>query len=183
MNEQDYQVKGSTILSKFDFVEEQLGRDAIDRLRGSFFDKGAFPIIHSNWYAFDLYVEVLEAIAELGFGGDLARLVDVGVYSADTAFQEMSQSFSKAGGFQEFLQDIARLHRLLYNQGDIEVSLSEDGHGCEIWHRGKPRYADADLHVAAGFYRRVAELHNLASVACSFVSADDGARFSLVWAS
>ncbi len=181
MSGDDYQVKGSTILSKFDFVEEQFGSEAINQLRSNFLEKGAFPIIHSNWYPFDLYVEVLEAIAELGYGGAVSELVAVGIYSAETALQESAESFIKVGGFPEFVRDIPRLHKLLYNQGIIEVSLGEGGTSCEIWHRAKPRYADADLHVAAGYYQRAAELHQLANVRCSFAAQEDFARFSLVW--
>ena len=185
MGAEQYEVKGSTILSKFDFVEEELGSSAINRVRTLFMEKDAFPIIHSNWYSFDLYVELLEAIALEGYEGDLARLVEVGVYAADSALQETYKSFVKPGGFREFLEDIPRLHGLLYNQGAIDVTMASDGLGCTIVHRDKPRYAKADLYVASGFYTRAGQLHDLADLQCTFdlpeASGHNGARFSLSW--
>lgn len=176
-----YQVKGSTILSKLDFVALRFGERARGRLEASLGGKQAFPMEEGEWYPFELYVEVLEGIADAAFGGNLSRLVEVGAFSADRAFERTYQDYVRPEGFLAFLEGMAELHGVFYNQGHIEVSIGPDGSSADVWHRDKPRFVEADLFVARGFYRRAAELHGLEHVYCDFAIKADGAHFTLLW--
>ena len=176
-----YQVKGSTIRSKFDFVDQHFGAEARADLEACFASRGLFPILTASWYPYDLYVEVLEELARRHFDGDLARLHEVGAASAQAALSTVYQAFVRDQGFVEFLSGISKLHHLFYNHGHIEVSIDPEEKGCTIRHRNKPRYAAADLHVAAGFYTRAAELHGLDGVRCRFETSGAGADFRLSW--
>lgn len=176
-----YQVKGSTLRSKFDYVHERFGDQALERLERRFANKKLFPILHSGWYPYELYVAVLEAIAEHHFDGNLAQLVDVGAHSAKVALSTVYAAFVRPTGFVEFLQGMSRLHHMFYSLGEIEVTIDEGMNRAEIVQRDKPTFADADLYVASGFYQKAADLHGLEGVACGFSLEADGAHFDLSW--
>lgn len=176
-----YQVKGSTIRSKFEYVGHHFGADARAALEATFEGRGLFPLLTASWYPYDLYVEVLDALTARHFGGDASRLHEVGAASAQGALSTVYQAFVRDQGFLEFLVGMSKLHHLFYNQGHIEVRIHPEEKGCDILHRDKPRYATSDLHVATGFYTRAAELHGLRQVTCSFERTDAGADFVLGW--
>ena len=59
----DYKVKGSTIRSKFDYVEDHFGSEAKEKMIQEFKNRhgdSVFPILNSTWYSFDLYIETLD---------------------------------------------------------------------------------------------------------------------------
>ena len=181
MPDRPYQVKGSTVRSKLDFVHEQFGAEARAALEARFSGRGLLPILVSGWYDYDLYVEVIEAIATIHFGSDLSRLAAVGAYSAEQSLRTVYAAFVRSTGFVEFLRGISRLHHMFYNVGRLDVEVAADRHSCTITHREKPRLSEADLWVASGFYKKAGELHGLDSVACEFEIADTDARFTLRW--
>lgn len=181
MAARSYQVKGSTIRSKLDFVHERFGAAALASLETEFSGRGLLPILVSGWYDFDLYVEVLESITARHFAGDLSRLASVGAYSAEQSLKTVYAAFVRPTGFVEFLRGMSRLHHMFYNAGRIDVSVAGDRKSCTIVHRDKPRLAEADLWVASGFYRMAAALHELDEVACRFEVLGDEARFELGW--
>ena len=178
-----YQVKGSTLRSKLDYAEHAFGCEARSAVEALLKRRGAFPLLTAAWYPYDLYVEVLELIARDHLGGDRRRLVEVGAASAQAALSSVYQAFVCPGGFLEFLEGISKLHHLFYDQGRLDVRVHPDRRGCDILHRGKPLYAEADLHVAAGFYTRAAELHGLNPNRCTFEHSEDGVDFCLTWPS
>ncbi len=181
MPNDEYMVKGSSLRSKLDYVADQFGEDAKKALEDRFKSEGMYPLLTASWYPYDLYVDLLEAIVDRHFAGNAARMVEVGGRSADEALRTVYRSFVRERGFEEFLQGIATLHHLFYNVGRIDVVIEKGATNCEIHQRGKPRYADVDLYVAAGFYKRAAELHGLVDVHCEFTTGPDGADFALSW--
>ncbi len=177
-----YQVKGSTVRSKFDFVHETFGGSARASLEERFANRDLLPILVSGWYDFDLYIEVLEAIAEAHFDGDLKALEAIGAYSAETSLRTVYAAFVRQAGFVEFLRGMSRLHHMFYNAGEIAVEVDVGDRVATILHRDKPRVAKADLYIAAGFYRKAAEVHEGSGGAtCDFVQDDDGAHFTVRW--
>jgi len=178
-----YQVKGSTVRSKFDFVHEQFGEQARQNLEERFKDRALLPILVSGWYDYDLYIEVLEAIAVSHFAGNHEELQAIGAYSAEQSLRTVYAAFVRQGGFVEFLRGISRLHHMFYNAGELVVNVEASQRAATIWHRDKPRLADADLHVAAGFYRKAAEIHEGpgGDARCEFTVRSDGAHFAVSW--
>ncbi|MCP4599108.1 MAG: hypothetical protein GY847_00970 [Proteobacteria bacterium] len=178
----EYQVKGSTIQSKFDFVEKNFGQDAKIRLKQKFEDrKNLFPILSNGWYSYDFFVETLEAIANEHFNGNLSRLEAVGAESAEKALSTVYRSFVRTNDFLGFLRHISKLHHLFYNIGYTEVLIHEDKCGCDILHRDKPRHSEADLFVASGFYQKSAELHGVNIIKCTFHIESEGPHFIIRW--
>jgi hypothetical protein len=178
----DYKVKGSTLNTKFEYVRVRFGDDAEQALHDRFESREQFPILEAVWYEYALYVEILEAIADHHFEGDVSRLVDAGEFSAEKALTSVYQAFVRGDDFTEFLGRISALHRLFYSHGKMQVRLSNDRDGCEIAHRDKPACDEADLYVALGFYCQAARLHGLRGLNGSFALEADGALFTLNWA-
>ncbi len=175
----DYLVKGSTIRSKLDFVETRFGSEAVAALKQRLAGTGIFPLLAASWYPYDHYVEVVEAIADAHYDGDLTRLREVGAESAQTVLSSTYRAFVRKDDFSAFIEGMDRLHHLFYNLGRIDVESNETN--CTILQRDKPRYADADIHIAAGFYERAAELHGLEDVSCAFERTSEGIDFRLSW--
>jgi hypothetical protein len=176
-----HQIKGSTLATKFEFVGERFGDHARLALEARFAGRDLFPIAAAAWYDYDLYIEVLEEIARRHFDGNLAGLVVVGAYSANQALSTSYQAFIEPTGFVDFLRGVSRLHRLFYARGDVEVTIDEPACRAEIVQRDQPRYAEADLFVASGFFEKAADLHGRRGIACGFSVEPDGAHFDLSW--
>ncbi len=179
--EPEYQVKGSSIQSKFAFVAERFGPEAESRLREQFLDHDHYPILDALWYPFDFYLAVNQAIVRDFFAGDLTRLREVGQFSAEKALTETYRAYIQSGDFVGFLTNVSRLHKQFYSVGEQRVSVGEDGRYCRIELRGKPYYPEADLYVAEGFYVGAAKLMGLNDVASRFRVDENGATFEMKW--
>jgi len=176
-------VKGSTIESKFDFVEDNFGERARRDLQSEFEKSGAMPVYPAMWYPYGNYVNVLVAIARKFFNGDLRQLEKVGSYSARKSLESVYRSFvdSADKNFVEFLNRISILHKMFYSQGHLEVRLHEDGQGCDLWHRDKPEFHEADLYVASGFYKEAARMHGIKNIRSDYTIEGLDCHFVLEW--
>ncbi len=180
----DYQVKGSTVQSKFDYVEANFGERAKERMIETFNKKypdSLFPILNNLWYAFELYVETLEYIADVHYDGEMSKLEAVGASSAKAALSTIYRSFMHSQDYLRFLKRISQLHHMFYNKGKMEIKIHDNKHGCEIIHTEKPRFAEPDLYVASGFYQETARLHKLLNVQCQYRLISEGVAFTLTW--
>jgi hypothetical protein len=178
---EEYKVKGSTLLSKIQFVRERSGPEAEQRLRDELSRRGFPPMFETGWVAFERYVELLEIITKLFFGGDSKRLEEVGEYSARHALGTTYEVFVRGKDFVDFLKHISQLHKMFYSHGRIEVVLDKSGRSCKILHRDKPKYAMPDIHVAVGFYRGAGQLLGLKYVSVRFERDPQGVTFTLTW--
>ena len=178
----EYQVKGSSIRSKFDYVHERFGEAAERQLEERFRERGILPVLDSVMYPFEAYDAVNRAIAEQFFDGDLSRLSEVGAYSARKVLTGVYRAFAAGKDYPGFLRRAAVLHERFYSHGGMDVNLGDDGKSCEILLRGAPTYSEADLHIAGGFYAGAAELLGIESLDWRLSwDASSGARFQLRW--
>ncbi len=178
----DYRVKGSSIRSKFEFVNERFGEAAVRRLKERFRDRdGLLPVLDSAMYPFAIYDEVNRAIAEEFYDGDLARLAEVGAYSARKVLTGVYRAFAAGKDFPGFLKRAAVLHERFYSHGEMLVDLDAGGRACQITLRGAPTYSEADLYIAGGFYAGAAELLGTESLDWNLAWDSSGARFDLRW--
>ncbi len=180
--ESDYKVKGSSIRSKFDFVRERYGAAAERELRESFGRRpGLLPVLDSAWYPFSVYDELNRAIADRFYGGDLAKLEEVGAYSAGKVLTTVYKAFASGKDYAGFLQRAAILHERFYNRGRMIVAIGADRRSAEVHLAEAPTYSEADLYVAAGFYAGAGKLLGLEGVEYELRLEDDGAHFDLKW--
>ncbi len=176
---QEYRIKGSSIRCKLDFVRERYGAEAEQALRNRF-DRKLFPILDSSWYPFSFYEALVKVIVDEHLGGDMTRLREVGVYSAEKVLTSVYKLFTVGQDFVGFLKRAEALHGTCYNQGGMKVAVAEDRKSCQI-HLTAPTFAEADLHIAAGFYAGAGKLLGEHNVSCTFVHNHDGAHFQLRW--
>jgi hypothetical protein len=176
-----YQVKGSTLLTKIEFVNDRFGEGAKDQLMEEL-SKREFPsIFETGWIDFNWYVDLLELIAKSFLGGDVSRLTEAGEYSAKQGLGSTYKVFVSGADFIDFLKHISQLHKMFYSHGRTEVVLTKGQRGCKILHRDKPVYATPDLYVAAGFYQGAGRLHGLRHVITRFERDSKGIVFDLRW--
>ncbi len=179
-NAVQYQVKGSSLRTKFDFVKARFGEAAARDLATEFAaDIGVVPL-DSKWYPFALFQRLLAAIVDRFFDGDTARLVEVGEDSASRSLSSTYSAFALRD-FPQFLERIASLHSRFYNLGTMTVRRGAAATSCEIVLSGAPSYPLEDLLVAQGFYVGAAKHFGLANVRCSRRSDGRSATFTLSW--
>jgi len=140
-----------------------------------------FPILDSAWYPFELYDQTNRGIADLFFDGDLGRLREVGMFSAERVLNSVYKSFAQGKDYIGFLNRAAILHGRFYDAGKMEVVLGDDGHSAEVIHSEAPLYSEADLEIAAGFYVGAGRALGLDGVRSEHQILADGARFQLRW--
>ncbi len=178
----EFQVKGSSIRSKFEFVRERFGDAAERRLATRFGDRPELePLLDSAMYPFTVYDELLRIIAEECYDGDLERLTEVGAYSARQVLTGVYRAFAAGKDFAGFLEHASVLHGRFYSAGQMSVDLAEDGRRCEIRLTGAPVYSEADLQVAAGFYAGAAELLGIEQLDWQLSWDQSGATYELRW--
>ncbi len=114
------------------------------RLKERFRDRdGLLPVLDSAMYPFAIYDEVNRAIAEEFYDGDLARLAEVGAYSARKVLTGVYRAFAAGKDFPGFLKRAAVLHERFYSHGEMLVDLDAGGRACQITLRGAPSYSEA----------------------------------------
>lgn len=181
MEQSEQQVKGSTIRSKLVFVRERFGDGAERELKMLLEAAGYKQILEGAWYPFAVYDQVLRHIAERHFAGDLRRLSEVGIFSAQTALTTTYDVFAGRRDFTQFLQRLSTLHGRFYSVGEIVVELSNAPDACKIRMRGAAPYSEADLHNATGFYVGAAQLMGLEHARCRFEPAGEEIFFHIAW--
>lgn len=177
----NYSVKGSSINSKIEYVEENMSADDAQMLKDMFSDRLSFPVLDSAWYDYELYVKILREIARVFFASDRERLKDVGIYSAQKVLSGVYKAYMKGGDFIKFLQKISMLHSRFYNKGRMDVSVSENKKTCTIVLSDAPVYAPEDNYIAAGFYMGSAMACGLQGVTCGIVEKGNAVGFELKW--
>jgi len=153
-------VKGSTLLNRHAFIQENFGLDAWDMVLASLRDGDARllspRILASAWYPFDLYNRLDEAMCQVLTGGDLEICRTLGVDSARRALSGTYRAYLKDGA-EAILRRLAVLHRSFYDSGSMDVTHLGPGH-CVIRAVYVPRSSLTNCLVAEGFYRTVVEM-------------------------
>ncbi|HVS63785.1 MAG TPA: hypothetical protein VMT85_09845 [Thermoanaerobaculia bacterium] len=177
-----FEVKGSSIRSKLEFVEERFGADAEQALIAAVGKTELVRVLEPSWYPYPhpLYVALLRAIADRHFGGDLSSLQEVGGDTARRALDTTYRAF-RAGTYADFLSRLSRLHHMLYSEGRSEVVLGEDGTSCRVVLSDKPRFDVEDLQIALGFYLECGRIYGCHAMRGRFEVAGAEARFDLQW--
>ncbi len=121
------------------------------------------------------------AIADRFYGGELAKLEEVGAYSAGKVLTSVYKAFAAGRDYAGFLRRAAILHERFYNLGKMIVTLGEDGRSAVVHLAEAPAYSEADLYVAAGFYAGAGRLLGLEGFEYELRLEEDGAHFDLRW--
>lgn len=171
------QIKGSTLLSKLEFLRERFGEDAAKNAAAHLAAQGVRQPLSGSWYPFELYDGLLRHIAESHYGGDLRRLMEVGVFSADKALHSTYEAYVQKE-LESFLRLLGALHGRFYSAGELTVVDIDPAAGhCHLRLHGAPYYTEPDMYVAQGFYIGAARVMGSTGVECDF-TIDDGQKDS-----
>lgn len=174
----EYSVTGRSIVSKLDFVRVAHGRTVARSLTADL----ELPELDPDlWYPFDLYDRLLRAIAERCYSGELARLYDVGAFSAEHALTTTFKKVADSGDMVGMLERFGVVHQQSYNAGRAAVLADPEGRRITVHLAGAPTYSEADLWVAAGFYAGAAQLLGCHTAECRFCLTEDGGHLELKW--
>lgn len=155
---EDFQIKGSSLRTKLDFVAARFDAAAVESLRLFFArELGNRPILDADWYPFELYDRLLHHVAETLFRGELPRLREVGQFSAEQALESTYQTYARGRSFEDFLQRLPLFHQRLYTVSRLEVQALESK-SCTIDVIDMPVVSMADVHVSCGFLVGAARL-------------------------
>jgi hypothetical protein len=176
-----YQVKGSSIRSKLEFVRERFGEQAERELAKDLAEAGVPRVLEASWYPYELYDRVLQRIAERHYGGELEQLREVGEFSARHSLAGTYAVYSDLGAYERLLERLPALHDRFYNLGSSRVELDEGAHRATLELHGAPRYTETDLQIAAGFYQGAGEAMGCRDIEVELELQADGARFHIRW--
>ncbi|MFO8062460.1 MAG: hypothetical protein R6U31_05990 [bacterium] len=177
----DYKVKGSSINSKFDYIEENYSQEDLEEFKKVIENMIDFPVLDSQWYDFDVYEKINRTIARVYFGNDMEKLLDVGKYSAVKVLTGVYSAYVRNHDFIAFLKRISMLHSRFYNKGKMDVDFNREDNTCTIVLHSAPRYPESDNYIAAGFYAGAAEICGKKNIKYSIIEENDSVRFELTW--
>jgi predicted hydrocarbon binding protein len=177
-------VRGRALLARTRFVEHRCGPGGWQRVLEEL-PAPARQILAKvepmGWYPMEIYSSLQDRVAHLCGGPKDAVLEDLGAYSADLNAEAL---FGKlAGDAFEFFKHISKLHRDLFDFGEMTVVRRPGGCLIEVDYVGQ---ASASVcRSGAGFYRRCAELNGARNVQVEIVECqahgDDSCLFKLTW--
>lgn len=174
--EKAFSVKGSSIRTKLIFAQQRWGDEAGRELTSYMSEQGVSRILDSLWYSFDLYDGLLRHMAKTFLEGDLSALAQVGEFSADESLNSIYKAYD-SGDFYDTLEKLALLHARFYSEGEMDVRVDRKARRATIRLFDAPYYSEADLHVAKGFYLRLAHRAGLGQMTCDWEIRGDEAIF------
>lgn len=176
---EEFQIKGSSLVSKLEYLREVHGDAAELEAKKRLRDQGVYLLLVSDWYPYHLYTELNEAIVEEYLGGQLQRLQEVGEFSARRALETVYKIYLDQGDIEAFLRRLASLHERFFNIGTMEVRSAEGS--CDILLTGAPVYPMVDMQVALGFYTGAARRFGIENPRCELTTGARSATYELRW--
>lgn len=155
---EEFLIKGSSLRTKLEFAAQRLGPEVVTSLeRFLTRELGNRPILDADWYPFELYDRLLHFLAEQHLDGDLARLSEVGQFSAEAALASVYQSYARGRSFEDFTGRLPSFHQRLYTVSRLVIHAKDDDY-CEIDIVDMPQVSKADINVSCGFFVGAARL-------------------------
>jgi len=118
-------IKGIVLLTRFDYVDRFLGRDALKALtitlEKNWPNQLMQPVGISKDYPEALLRAVDEELLKLYFDNQVSRFYELGVASAPAVVSRYFQLYADDRNPLGFLQQMARTRRLLIGLGELEV--------------------------------------------------------------
>jgi len=177
-------VRGRALIARAQFAEERCGPGSWQRIVEGLpatAQKAIGKIDPRGWYPMEIYGFLQDAVARLVGGAKDDALEQLGAYSAD---QNAEAIFGKLSGDAfEFFKHIAKLHRDLFDFGEMTVLRRPGGCLIQVDYIGR---AEASVCKSArGFYRRCAELNGARNVAVEMLECqargDGSCLFKVTW--
>ncbi len=181
-------VKGSAFSSRIKWTQLNQGESGLQRLAGEvsdnladLLDQGA---VMSQWYPFELFIELNQAIDRTFGKGDLALVRQLGRHGADANLTTIYRLFFKVGTVKWIMARAARLWHMHYDSGRMIVYQAP---GKEVTLQIKDFVEPHEIHCMAvqGWAERSVELSGARDVALDELSCrakgGDTCKFRIRW--
>jgi uncharacterized protein (TIGR02265 family) len=149
------QVKGAVLLSRKEFVREEYGDDAWQKVLGGVSAANRAQLegvlLSSRWYPFEINADLDRAIVEVLGRGDRNVLKKIGARSARTNLGGAHQAFLKKGNPQAFMAGTDRIYRFYYDEGHREYESTGPSSGVITTH-GAATFSENDCLTVIGWY-------------------------------
>jgi len=174
------QVKGSTLRTKLEFARTHLGPEVEEALRTLLEEAAIHRVLEASWYDYAIYEHLLEKLAEVAYGGDLARLREVGTFSANHALGTTYQAFAQGKDLDRFLEVLPQLHPRLHSHGRLTLE-ERTATSFVLAVRDTPRFHRGDAYVTEGFFAACAGLLGCQGVRSSMSRDGEGVCYRITF--
>ena len=154
------QIKGGVLKSRLAFVEEQFGKDQLERVLANLgeADRKTLAMLATvRWYPFDVGKALDRTIVEVVGGGDPAFFERLGVASADRNLTTVHKSFITPGDPHGFLAKAPAIYSMYYETGRREYRRIGDREAVLITHEAET-FSAPDCRTVIGWHRRALEM-------------------------
>jgi hypothetical protein len=161
------QVKGAVLLSRKEFVREEFGDEAWQKVLAAVSpaNRAKFEgmLLSSGWYPFEINADLDRAIVEVLGRGDRNILKKIGARSARTNLAGAHQAFLKKGNPGAFMAGTDRIYRFYYDEGHREYQSTGPASGV-ITTFDAATFSENDCLTVIGWYEEALRMCGASNV-------------------
>lgn len=154
------QIKGAVLKSRLAFVEEQAGKEGLQRVLAALPEgeqRTLKMLFTSNWYPFQLGKALDDAIVRVLGGGRPEYFERLGAASAEKNLKTIHSGFLTKGDAHAFLAKSPSFYSLYYEAGRREYTPTGPTEGVFTTYDAET-YSAPDCLTVVGWYRRALEM-------------------------
>lgn len=152
-------VKGSVLRSRLAFVEENFGKDGLQKVLDTLeeTDRKALDVmLPSSWLPFEVGKRLDDAIVSAVGSGQTEFFERLGVASAERNLTTVHSAFLTPGDPHAFLAKAPQIYRLYYQTGRREYERTGEREGVLTTHDAET-FSAPDCLTVIGWYKRALE--------------------------
>ncbi len=153
-------IKGSVLKSRLAFVEQQFGREGLDKLMESLGpeDRGTLDnVLPVAWFEFELGKRLDDAIVQVLGGGRAEVFERLGEASAEANLTSVHSAFLAPGDPHAFLGKAPQIYNMYYQTGRREYERTGEKEGVLTTFEAET-YSKPDCLTVMGWYRKALEM-------------------------
>ena len=153
-------VKGSILRSRLDFVREQGGDEALEKVIGSMSpedQKALHNVVPVAWLPFEIGKRLDDAIVQVLGGGSLSYFERLGEASAVKNLGTVHSAFLAPGDPHAFLAKAPQIYRMYYQVGRREYEKTGEKEGVLTTYEAET-FSKTDCLTVIGWYKKALEM-------------------------
>ena len=150
------EIKGRVLLDTLAAVRERAGEQELSKIKNSLSNESRkvfeSPILFSEWYSLDAFVELLEVDVRETAGGDCEMLAKRSEQVVESQLRGVYKIFVKLGSPRFVITRIATVHETYFR--GVKIILEFESHSATIRYVGFQKEQNIMEHVIIGFFRK-----------------------------
>lgn len=154
------QIKGSVVKSRLAFVEEQSGKEGVQRVLAALPEadrKVLASVLTVKWYPLDLGTRLDDAIVRVLGGGKPEYFERLGAASAEKNLTTVHKAFVTPGDPHAFLSRTPAIYSMYYEKGRREYQKT-GGKSAVLTTHDAEVFSTPDCLTIIGWHRRALEM-------------------------